>query len=78
VVTDAFMAEHQIDLVVHGFANDADAEKQREFFEYPISVGKFKRIDYYKELSTTDIIRKIATQEARMKNRDTRCENGIV
>ena len=59
VVTEAFMKEHDIDLVVHGFADDADAERQREFFEEPMRLGKFKTIRYYKGLSTTDILAKI-------------------
>lgn len=59
VVTEEFMQQHDIDLVVHGFANDEDAKRQEEFFSYPIQVGKFQQIDYYKDLSTTDIITKI-------------------
>jgi hypothetical protein len=46
-----------------GFANDADAERQREFFEYPMETGKFKRISYFEGLSTTDIIKKIRSLE---------------
>jgi hypothetical protein len=59
VVTEEFMQQHGIDLVVHGFANDTDAEKQRDFFAMPIQMGKFLRISYYSELSTTGIIDKI-------------------
>ncbi|KAL3933839.1 MAG: hypothetical protein SGBAC_010228, partial [Bacillariaceae sp.] len=64
IVTQKFMEEEGIDLVVHGFANDADAEKQREFFEIPMSMGKFQRIEYYKGLSTTERIQKIQNQVA--------------
>jgi hypothetical protein len=39
IVTEAFMDDLGIDLVVHGFANDADAARQREFFEIPINLG---------------------------------------
>jgi glycerol-3-phosphate cytidylyltransferase-like family protein len=46
VVTEQFMDEYGIDLVVHGFANDADAERQREFFDIPMKLGKFQRISY--------------------------------
>eukprot|EP00521_Asterionellopsis_glacialis_P010177 CAMPEP_0195303040 /NCGR_PEP_ID=MMETSP0707-20130614/32149_1 /TAXON_ID=33640 /ORGANISM="Asterionellopsis glacialis, Strain CCMP134" /LENGTH=400 /DNA_ID=CAMNT_0040366473 /DNA_START=9 /DNA_END=1211 /DNA_ORIENTATION=+ len=56
------MNERGIDLVVHGFANDADAERQSEFFEIPIQMGKFQRIQYYEGLSTTDIIGKIRAE----------------
>jgi len=59
VVTEAFMTQHRIDLVVHGFANDADAARQQEFFATPIALGKFQRIGYYHGLSTTDIINQI-------------------
>ena len=53
------MTDHGIDLVVHGFINDADLEKQRDFFAPPMRLGKFKRIPYYDKLSTTNIIEKI-------------------
>jgi hypothetical protein len=53
------MKEHQIDLVVHGFANDADAERQNEFFDIPMKLGKFQQISYFNGLSTTDRIQKI-------------------
>lgn len=59
VITEAFMLEHDIDLVVHGFADAADEERQREFFEVPIQLGRFKTIRYHLGLSTTDIIAKI-------------------
>lgn len=59
VVTPSFMDKHGIDLVVHGFANDADAERQRHFFEVPISMGKFQRIAYYSGDSTTKIIERV-------------------
>ena len=59
VVTEEFMEQHGIDLVVHGFANDADAARQEEFFSIAMKLGKFQRIPYYEGLSTTDIINKI-------------------
>ena len=59
VITELFMLEHDIDLVVHGFADATDEERQREFFEVPIQLGKFKTIRYHPGLSTTDIIAKI-------------------
>ena len=63
IVTKEFMDEHGIDLVVHCFANDDDLEKQREFFEIPMRMNKFRRIPYYKGTSTTDIIRKIQSMK---------------
>lgn len=59
VVTKEFMDKYKIDLVVHGFSNPDDSSKQGEFFEYPKSINKFKEIQYYSELSTTDIINSI-------------------
>jgi cytidyltransferase-like protein len=59
VVTEEFMEQHKIDLVVHGFANDADAKRQEEFFETPMRLGKFQRISYYHGLSTTERIQNI-------------------
>jgi cytidyltransferase-like protein len=59
VVTDAFMAEHGIDLVVHGFADPSDEERQAHFFAAPRAAGKFQVIDYYRALSTSDIIAKV-------------------
>ena len=59
VVTEAFMLEHGIDLVVHGFANEADATRQREFFEYPMAINKFQTIPYSDGTSTTDLMEEI-------------------
>lgn len=57
VVTMDFIKENNIDLVVHGFSNDADREKQKPFFENIKS--HFKEIEYYSKISTTDIIKTI-------------------
>ena len=59
IVTETFMQENYIDLVVHGFGCDLDAERQAAFFEYPMSAGKFERIPYYDGQSTTEIMRRI-------------------
>jgi cytidyltransferase-like protein len=59
IVTEDFMEAFGIDLVVHGFANDADADRQREFFEIPMKTGRFQRIPYYLGMSTTDRMRAI-------------------
>lgn len=58
-ITLDFVEKNKIDLVVHGFSNDADREKQKEFFAPIINSGKFKEIDYYSKISTTDIIKKL-------------------
>ena len=59
VITKEFVETNRIDIVVHGFANEDDWEKQKDFFKFLIDVGKFKKISYYQETSTTDIIRRI-------------------
>ena len=59
IITEDFINEHKIDLVVHSFSNEEDYNKQKVFFEVPIKLNKFKVIKYYDKLSTTDIINKI-------------------
>jgi len=59
ILTKKFMEKNNIDLVVHGFSNPNDANKQDEFFTYPKSINKFKEIQYCSEISTTNIINKI-------------------
>ena len=62
VVTLDFVNKNNIDIVVHGFANNTDWEKQKDFFKELVEANKFKRIDYYQETSTTDIIKKIKNE----------------
>jgi choline-phosphate cytidylyltransferase len=59
IIDENFMNEHKIDYVIHSFSNEADAEKQQEFFKVPIMMNKFIKINYYSSISTTDIIKKI-------------------
>lgn len=59
LMTIDFINEHKIDIVVHGFANDQDREKQNEFFKEIRDIGKFKEITYYNKISTTEIIKKL-------------------
>ena len=58
-ITKEFLDEHNIDLVVHGFSNISDSEKQDEFYRIPKQLNKFLEISYYNKISTTDIINKI-------------------
>lgn len=58
-ITKEFVEENKIDMVVHGFADDNDWDKQKDFFKFLIDVNKFKRINYYQRTSTTDIIKNI-------------------
>ena len=60
IITTEFMKKHKIDLVVHGFANKNDENKQDEFFKYPKLINKFQIIEYCKEISTTAIIKTIS------------------
>ena len=59
IVGREFIQKHNIDLVVHGFADENDFEKQKKFFKDPIDMGKFQYIMYSSTNSTTDIINKI-------------------
>ena len=65
LVTKEFMDRWGIDLVVHGFADKRDREKQiHEFFKVAVEEGKFQEINYYNKMSTTDIIRRIKSNDA--------------
>jgi choline-phosphate cytidylyltransferase len=59
IVTPEFLNKHKIDLVVHGFVNENDRLKQKDFFAKIVEIGKFKEIEYYSETSTTKIIKNI-------------------
>lgn len=59
IITEEFIKNNSIDIVVHGFCDDADWEKQKTFFKWLIDNNKFERINYYSPISTTDIIKKI-------------------
>jgi cytidyltransferase-like protein len=57
--TIEFMEKNNIDLIVHGFADDKDRNNQRKYFEEIIEKNKFKEISYYNKISTTQIINKL-------------------
>jgi len=60
LVTKEFMQKWKIDLVVHGFADENDRDRQiDEFFRVAVEEGKFQEINYYSKMSTTDIISRI-------------------
>jgi choline-phosphate cytidylyltransferase len=59
IVTPEFLEKNKIDLVVHGFVNENDRLKQKDFFAKIVEIGKFKEIEYYSETSTTKIIKNI-------------------
>lgn len=51
------MNEHSIDLVIH--AHDEGDTRYDEMYAVPVNLGKFKRLDYTKSISTTEIIQRI-------------------
>lgn len=61
--TKKFIEEHNIDLVVHGFADINDFNNQKEYFKEIIDLGKFKMQTYYDKTSTTDIIKNIKNRK---------------
>lgn len=54
-----FIKENKIDKVVHGFSNEEDFNKQKDFFKELIENNLFEKITYYNKISTTDIINKL-------------------
>jgi cytidyltransferase-like protein len=58
-ITKKFINDKNIDLVVHGFSSEEDYNKQYDCFKDIITINKFKKINYYNKISTTDIINKI-------------------
>jgi len=57
--TKEFLEKNNIDLVVHGFSDENDWNKQQIYFKNVIELGKFKRIEYSNKCSTTSIIQSI-------------------
>jgi cytidyltransferase-like protein len=60
-LTNEFIQSNNIDIVVHGFVNEEDRNKQKEY--YFNVADKFKEIEYYSKTSTTQIINKIKNIE---------------
>jgi cytidyltransferase-like protein len=56
IMTEEFLAMHNIDYVVHAFSNSNDQNKQDDFFKVPKKLNKFIEIPYYSPISTTQII----------------------
>lgn len=57
VITDVFLQEHNIDLVVH--AHSEDDTSYNFMYTIPIKLNKFKRLDYTPDISTTYILNRI-------------------
>ena len=62
IVTEEFLNDNKIDLVVHGFSNSDDCKNQEIFFKDIVDLKKFKRIDYYDKTSTSKIIETILSK----------------
>ena len=58
VISLEFMIAHRIDLVVHAHS-DAEQHEFEAFYEVPVRMGRFKRLEYSGLVSTRDIIRRI-------------------
>jgi len=56
-ITENFLKEHNIDLVVHG--EDMTEFLKKYNYEVPIKLGIMKTVPYYDKISTTQIINKI-------------------
>ena len=56
IITEDFLTKYKIDLVVHAFVDENDFDQQMNYFKIPISLGKFKRLEYNQGISTTSII----------------------
>ena len=59
IITEDFIKDNRIDLICHGFLDNNDIEKQKDFFEIPIKLNKFRAVKYHNDISTTEIINKI-------------------
>ena len=57
VITKEFVEKHKIDLIVHGFADSRDSQKQSTFVEQVID--KFETLPYYLPISTSALLKEI-------------------
>ena len=56
-ITEEYIAEHNIDLVVHG--DDFNPETLDQMYGIPIQLGIFRSVAYTKGISTTEIIERV-------------------
>ena len=64
IMTEEFINDNNIDLIVHAFSNRCDFEKQTKYFEVPVRLKKMKIIDYNEGISTTKIIKDIYSADS--------------
>ncbi len=57
IITREYLAQHNIDLVVH--ADDFDEAALGKFYGVPIEMGIFRTVPYTLGISTTEILRRI-------------------
>ena len=57
VITKEFVDKHKIDIIVHGFADTTDLNKQMSFFENVRD--KFEMLPYYTPISTSKLLKDI-------------------
>jgi len=60
-----FIKTHDIDIVIHG--NDMNEKTLKNFYQVPMEMGILKMLPYTKEISTTDIIRRIIARKKEFK-----------
>jgi len=60
-VTEAFLREHHIDVVVHG--DDFDDAQIRRWYAVPMEMGILRTVPYTPKISTTDLIRRILDRD---------------
>ena len=72
IMTEQFIDENNIDLIVHAFNNKHDHDNQQKYFEIPIKLNKFKILNYDNNISTTSILNNINT----ISNIDTNDKSG--
>ena len=59
IIDKNFIEKNNIDMIVHGFFDSNDKEKQDDFFKVAKNLNKFQEIEYYKKESTSAIINRI-------------------
>jgi cytidyltransferase-like protein len=60
VVTNEFIKEHQIDIIVHG--SDYTPEQVRTYYGAALDLGIYRTVPYTKGISTSEIIKRIRSR----------------
>ena len=61
-VTEAYLKEHSIDTVIHGFADEADKAKFMTRCAVPVELGVFKETPYTFGVSTSQLLKGVANK----------------